>query len=210
MNHRALQVIAALAAAACARAADPPPPAPTPTPTPPADAAQLLLTPKQQPAPVVQAAPDSDNVRPVSAGIAAALSEGLPKFTPPTPTPTPEPEDKPKNGIIRLPEYIVHEKPPPIFRKRDIFTQQSLIDLEFKAHPGLYVGNILGLNSAAAEQMREDEERQDDMGDLNDLAHAMSAGGDRAESQYILKESDDTYMRGSNWDWSGGGPVGPK
>ena len=37
--------------------------------------------------------------------------------------------DKPRNGIIRLPNYTVQEKKPPVFRERDIYTREGLADL---------------------------------------------------------------------------------
>jgi len=181
------------------------------------DAATLVLA----PAPRDNTPPshvDSDGVtRSVSPGIAAALAEGMPKFHPPTPTPTPTPEnaeaadtDRPKNEIKRLPTYLVQETRPPVFRNRDLFTTEGLTALSFKAHGGLIFGNILGLNSGAAYNMYLDDQRTTDMDDLSDLSHVMSRGGDSSESSYILKESNDTYMRGgsSGWDWSGGGIVG--
>src|SRR4051812_3031645 len=56
--------------------------------------------------------------RPISGEVAAALAAASPKYTPPAPKPEPKPEaeqvdmrdvDKPKNGIVRLPKYIVQE-----------------------------------------------------------------------------------------------------
>jgi hypothetical protein len=214
-------MLAAASAAAQQSAPVPTPPAPSDSKAPqaadaPADASGIILAPKQKdyvPPPPV----DSDGVtRSVSPGIAAALSAGMPKFTPPTPTPTPAAEpvdmrdiDKPKNEIHRLPKYVVREARPPIFRDRDLYTQTGIIDLYFKAHPGLKIGNILGLNDAVAMDMFRDDQRKENMDDLADEAHAMAAGGDFAEGSYILQQSQSTYMRGAGtWDWSGSGPVG--
>src|SRR5688572_18584602 len=61
--------------------------------------------------------------RSVSPGVAAALAAAAPKYTPPPPKPEPKSEqdlvdmreiDKPKNTIVRLPEYIVREPVPPV------------------------------------------------------------------------------------------------
>ncbi|HEY1848208.1 MAG TPA: hypothetical protein VGG37_03325 [Opitutaceae bacterium] len=189
-------------------------PAAEPTPTPGPDAAKVILAPRKDSTPAPAA--DSDGVtRTVSPGIAAALAAGMPRYSPPTPTPTPPPEtdaDKPKNGIIRLPAYLVREKKPPIFRPRDLYTPTGLIDLTFRAHPGLIFGNLLGLNSGSAYQIYLEEQRQANMSDLKDTAHAMAQGGDFAEGSFILRQSDSTYMRGGtgSWDWDGSGPVGIK
>jgi hypothetical protein len=227
MLNRAPKILLAFMVAAAVAAAQQVTPTPVPgaagnsDSSPPAgpqtnDASGIVLAAKPKdyiPAPPV----DSDGqTRSVSPGIAAALSAGMPKFSPPTPTPTPvaEPQDlrdidKPKNEIHRLPKYIVRETRPPIFRDRDLFTQTGLIDLYFKNHPGLVIGNILGLNSAAALQMYQDDQRKESMDDLADTAHAMAQGGDAAEGSYILQQSQSTYMRGGGtWDWSGSGPVG--
>lgn len=188
--------------------------APTPTPPPAAlesaDASGVLLAPKRAdyvPAP----ATDSDGVaRTVSPGIAAALADGMPKFNPPTPTPavTAEPQDlrdidKPKNEIPRLPKYVVHESRPPVFRDRDLYTPEGLVALSFKNHPGLAIGNILGLNEGPARDMWFDDQRLASISDLDDTAHAMAQGGDKAEASYILQETQDTFMRSDFTNSSG-------
>jgi hypothetical protein len=219
----ALTVSAAAAAAQDAAPAQPSSPAPAPAPAAQTtDARGLVLAPKQPEYMAPTPPPDSDGVmRSVSPGVAAALSAGAPRYTPPTPAPTPTPEvedmkdiDKPKNGIIRLPKYVVHESRPPIFRNRDLFTAEGMLDLTLQRHAGLLFGNILGLNSlnkpgSPGYQMMVDDERKDNMDDLFDTAHAMAQGGDFAEGSYILQQSQSTYMRGGgDWDWSGSGPVG--
>jgi len=226
--------MALLLAAGSAAADDaPPPPAPAnPQATPAAgsdsrDASNLVLAAPQKDY-VPQPPTDSDGVtRSVSPDIAAALSSGLPKYTPPTPEPTPVPAsqqvdmrdiDKPKNEIKRLPSYVVHEKRPPVFRDTDLFNANGLLDLSFKSHSGLVFGNLLGLNSYAAKNMYLDAQRQANMNDLADTARAMAVGGDSAEGSYIMKESQDTYLRhdddwsrlNDEWNWSGpnGGSPG--
>jgi len=91
-----------------------------------------------------------------------------------------------------------------VFRDRDLYTAGGLASLSFKNHPGLMFGNFLGLNSAVAAQMQQDDERLQNMSDLADTAHAMSLGGDAAEGRYILQQSQSTYMRGLD----GFGPTG--
>jgi hypothetical protein len=226
MKIRASNFLLALTVSAAAAAAQEPAPATSASPAAPAtqttDARGLVLAPKQPDYMAPTPPPDSDGVmRSVSPGVAAALSAGAPRYTPPTPAPTPTPEvedmkdvDKPKNGIIRLPKYVVHEARPPIFRNKDLFTMDGMLDLTMRRHAGLMFGNILGLNStnkpgSPAYQMMVDDERQDNMSDLLDTAHAMAQGGDFAEGSYILQQSQSTYMRGGgDWDWSASGPVG--
>jgi hypothetical protein len=220
MKNRASHFLLALtvsAAVAAAQDAAPAPAAPQTT-----DASGVVLAAKPAAYVAPTPPPDSDGVtRSVSSGVAAALSAGAPRYSPPTPAPTPTPEvedmkdvDKPKNGIIRLPKYVVHESRPPIFRDRDLFTTEGMLDLTLKRHAGLMFGDILGLNSlnkpgSPGYQMMVDDQRKDSMDDLLDTAHAMAQGGDYAEGSYILQQSDSTYMRGGgDWDWSGSGRVG--
>jgi hypothetical protein len=227
MPNRASNFLLALMLAAATAAAQEVTPTPVPAASPgpqpqskTTDASGVVLAAKSKdylPAPPI----DSDGeTRSVSAKIAADLSLGMPKFNPPTPTPVPtaEPQDmrdvdKPKNGIIRLPKYVVREARPPIFRNRDLYTKEGILDLTMKSHAGLMFGNILGLNAnnkpgSPAYQMMVDDQRQENMDDLADTAHAMARGGDSAESSYILQQSQATYSRGGAWDWSGTGPIG--
>jgi hypothetical protein len=182
--------------------------------TPPAaDASTVILAAKPaaapEPTPVVD---PNDSGRTVSSKIAADLAAGMPKFAAPTPTPTPVIDtsefDRPKNDIPRLPKYIVRESRPPVFRNRDLFTSEGLVGLSFKSHPGLMFGNFLGLNSPLAYQMYLDEQRTADMNDLADTAHAMDRGGDKAESDYILQASQETFMRPVEEIWGGPGANG--
>ena len=170
------------------------------------DTANILLAPSPK-AYTPPAHVDSDGVaRTISPGLAAALSDSMPRYAKPSPTPTPLPEntdmqdiDHPKNEIKRLPSYVVRETRPPVFRARDLYTSDELINMSFKAHAGLNFGNILGLNSGAAYQMYLEDQRKENMDDMTDLAHAMSRGGDAATGSYILSaERPDLHARGRN------------
>jgi hypothetical protein len=173
----------------------------------------VVLAPK---APALAPVPlDDGSGRAVSSKIAADLASGMPKYAPPTPTPatTAEPQDlrdidKPRNEIRRLPAYVVRETRPAVFRDRDLYTTKGLVNLSFKTHPGLIVGNFLGLNSKVAYEMYLDDQRLANIEDLAETAHAMALGGDKAESDYILKESQATYMRPIEETWNGPGGGG--
>jgi hypothetical protein len=225
MNRASTILLAMMAAAAplAAQEAAPPPPAavgPEEAASPAAgapagDASSIVLAEKAKPLVPMRAADEDDTGRAISAKVAADLASGMPKYAPPTPTPTAtgEPQDmrdidKPKNEIPRLPQYVVRESRPPVFRNRDLFTTEGLANLSFKRHPGLLIGNILGGNSDVAYQMYLDDQRQANMEDLTDTARAMARGGDTAESEYILKESQETYMRPIEETWTGPGGNG--
>lgn len=211
-THKLLLALIAAAAQAAAQDAAPVSPAAG---APAGDSSSAILAPRRaENAP--QPPADSDGTtRTVSPGIAAGLAEGMPKYSPPTPTPvvTGEPQDmrdvdKPKNEIPRLPKYVVHEQRPPVFRNRDLFTEAEQIELSFKAHPGLLIGNIIGLNAPVAKEMAYEDERLQSIADLTDTAHAMALGGDPAEGRYILQATQDSYMQSVDMSWSGPGGSG--
>jgi len=213
--NRALALSLVLAAAAPLARAQATATVPEPTPTPAAaakpapDTSSLIMAPAAKDSGHATFLDSDGENRSVSPGLAAALSAGLPKYSPPTPTPTPNQTDlrdvdKPKNEIKRLPKYEVIEKRPPIFRPKDLFTPANLADLYIAAHPGLNFGNVLGLNNSAAYEMYLEEERLANIADLTDTAHAMMLGGDKTEGQYILQATQDTYMRvDDNWHIAG-------
>jgi len=217
---RASKILLAIMAAAASAAAQQTAPAPTPAPAasePPAapavDASNVVLAPRAPALAPIQA--DEGSSRAVSPEIAADLASGMPRYAPPTPTPatTAEPQDlrdidKPRNEIRRLPAYVVRETRPAVFRDRDLYNTKGLVDLSFKSHPGLIVGNFLGLNSKVAYEMYLDDQRLENIQDLAETAHAMALGGDKAESDYILKESQQTYMRPIEETWTGPGGGG--
>jgi hypothetical protein len=218
--NRASTILLAIMAAASTAAAQqagpaPPPPGDSEAASAAAtvDASSVVLAPKAPTLAPMQA--DDGSGRAVSSKIAADLASGMPKYAPPTPTPavTAEPQDlrdidKPKNEIRRLPAYVVRETRPAVFRDRDLYTTRGLVNLSFKTHPGLIVGNFLGLNSKVAYAMYLDDQRLANIEDLSETARAMAVGGDKAESDYILKESQATYMRPIEETWNGPGGGG--
>ena len=185
MSHRVPALFLAFAAAAAVAAAQDAAPAPAADAPPARDAPAIVLAPKaatSAPVPV----PDHDaGTRSVSAGVAQALADGMPRYSPPTPAPTQTPEqvqaqaeaDKPKNAIPRLPAYVVRDSRPPVFSNRELLTKEGQVALTFRNHPGLAIGNLFGLNEGVARQMFYDDERLSSMADLADTAHAMAQGG---------------------------------
>jgi hypothetical protein len=151
--------------------------------------------------------------------ITAALAEGRPRYAPPTPAQTDlmaESEaldardiNKPKNEIKRLPKYVVRQAQPPIFRKRDLYTKDGQTDLAMAKYPGLsLIPPLAFLNRGVAAEMAAEDERLGNIADLKDTAATMGRGGDAAESQFILRESQDTYLRDAGWTWNGPGGGG--
>jgi hypothetical protein len=94
--------------------------------------------------------------------------------------------DKPRNKIPRLPvevmqKYMVREARIPVFRTRDLYTKAGLIDLSFKEHPGLRIGNIFNLNANFAYDNMIGEQLFAARQELADTTFAMAAMGDRME-----------------------------
>jgi hypothetical protein len=118
--------------------------------------------------------------RTLSAGVAEKLAAVAPKYVPP-PAPPPQAEvapdsreaDKPRNGIVRLPSYIVQEEKLPAMKERDMLTPQGRLDLALKRHPGLRVGSFgVFKNDFWAGALLEEElgiERQKEMYSLTSL-----------------------------------------
>jgi hypothetical protein len=151
-----------------------------------------------------------------SSELTDALTSDLPKYAPPAKPNSPEPEagdaDKPKNGVVRLPQYVVREPKSPVFTERESMTKQGLDDLAMKRYLGLDPSKMNSPLAAAitrvlfqsyATQEYADAERLSNISDLNSTAAAMARGGDKAESDYIKRASDDTYARGFESEQSG-------
>lgn len=155
--------------------------------------------------------------RAISNNLSSALTSTLPKYNPP-PKPKPEDEDvdlrdvdKPRNGIVRLPKYTVHERRPPVFRERDIYTNKGLNDVARRRYltPAYRILNSIYIpfltaspDELAMAQYREDE-RLDNMADLKDTSETIGRG-DPAGGTYLKRISDDTYMRRSDFTWRPG------
>ena len=208
-------IIVVLASVAPALAQTVAPAAPTSAP----DTSSIILAPKPaEPAPLAPAAsapaPHAD-----SPAVNAEISSGVAAYNPAAATPklsmVPHDQrdsDKPRNLIPRLPtelmsRYVVREKRLPVFRNVDLYTKEGLVDLSFKQHPGLRVGNFFNLNSGLAYEAARNDQKMADREDLVDTALAMAAGGDPSEAE-VVQDSiiDDSFKAGTQ---EGPVAVGP-
>jgi hypothetical protein len=153
-------------------------------------------------------APSTRNTRAISPEVAAALAAGMPKYNPPKPVEKSEEDidmrevDKPRNQIIRLPEYVVREEKPPVFRERDIYTQKGLRELarmRYLSETGQALNRfnipLFGMGADAYALMRyEEEERLSNISDLNETARDVSLT-DPESAQAIREATRDTYAR---------------
>jgi hypothetical protein len=177
------------------------------------DTSTIILAPKAAAAP----APRTPARQTAPTAADAEISTSLPKFkqeaaaTPLDKQPDLRDIDKPKNRIVRLPvnmmeKYVVRGDRVPVFRNRDLYTKEGLIDLGFKDHPGLLIGNFFGLNKAAAYQAFLEDEHTAWNHEMADTALAMAAGGDFDEAKTILSFTDGSAYR--DLDTSGPVPMG--
>ena len=156
--------------------------------------------------------------REVSSSVAARLFDALPKYTPPPPKPAQDEDvdlrdvDKPKNHIIRLPRYVVHQPRPPVLSERAVHTKQGLEALAMERYwtEGYRALNpftlpLFGTSpEKAAMAMYEEDERLKNMSDLNEQAR-MVGSEDKAQGQYVKKQVQQTFIRPGDFDWK---PIG--
>ena len=154
------------------------------------------------------APPAPKRERPISGNLAATLAAGMPKYNPP-PKPKPQDEavdlrevDKPRNGIIRLPNYTVREKKPPVFRERDIYTNKGLGELArhryltptYRLLNSVYVPFLTASPTQHAMAMYAEDERLNNMSELEDNARTVEKS-DPEDGAYIRRASNETFMR---------------
>lgn len=197
-----------------------------------ADAAPAipLNPPVDPPSPAVSASDPRDSspdrVRSLSPAIAARLAERMPKFTPPNPpsvttssaapspiladansTP-PAPDlrelDRPRNTIIRLPNYVVQEEKPPAFKERHILTPRGHLALAFKRYPGLRFGSLpFFSNAGVALTMLEEDYRLERKAEMENLAGLVVVPTDRTRAK---TEVQNAFLRASEYGYDGMGP----
>jgi hypothetical protein len=154
--------------------------------------------------------------RAISSEVAASLAAAMPKYNPPKPPP-PKPvelppdlreTDKPKNGIVRLPNYVVRESKSPVFRERDINTQQGLANIakqryltETDRALSPFTIPLFGTSpEQRAMAMYAEDERLKNIGELNDAAGMVSAR-DKAQGAYIKRDIQASTMRTDDYGW---------
>ena len=160
---------------------------------------------------------------------ATTITAGLPRYAPPPkeapkkpaadvetedeagPDGAPLSPDQPKNKIIRLPRYIVEGDRPPVFRERDIYTKQALAAIAMRRYlSGLdrsalnrYTLPLFGTSQEKrAMAMYEEDARLQNISDLKKAASDTRKAGDQAEADYILRETNATFLRSGGMDWN--------
>jgi hypothetical protein len=190
MNRTPQLILALLASAAAALAQDA---------APAADTSSVFLANKPAEPVPAQLPKPATTPHDSSSGVNAAITAGMAPYDPGVSSPKMEmaPRNsaaaKPKNLIPRLPpemmsRYVVHGARPPVFRTRDLYTKEGLINLSFKAHPGLRFFNFFGLNNGLAYEAAINDAKMEARADLVDTAFAMAVGGDPSEGDVVQEE----------------------
>lgn len=148
----------------------------------------------------------------VSRSTLSAVSAGI-TFQPPPPPAPPAPKaaeeeeaDAPKNGIVRLPEYVVQGERPPVFRERDINTQKGLGEIAVKRFLGetgkalnAYSLPLFGMSKEQyALMLYREEERLKNMQEATDKV-SLLRGSDPVAAEQLKREVDQTFIRRSEF-----------
>ncbi|MCX6954047.1 MAG: hypothetical protein NTV51_18005 [Verrucomicrobia bacterium] len=169
--------------------------------------------PEAAPNPTV-AAPERP--RAISPAIAARLAEKMPKFTPPkSPAESASspaspvliarktaPElpdlrelDRPRNTIIRLPDYVVREEKPEAFKERHLLTPSGRLQLGYKRYPGLHFGSLpfsFLSNDGWALLMLEEDYRLERKAEMESLLTVLTSPSDHAKAKTEVQKA---FMR---------------
>lgn len=161
--------------------------------------------------------------RSISNDLSKSLSYGI-KYTPPPAEPEAKPaeseeehdSDKPKNGIIRLPKYIVEGKRPPIFEERNLYSKEMLRRMAYQRYMSSFSKNILNAShllgkgdEAYALMQYEADERKKNMADTADRVAMYRVSGDDEEASRLKADAQDAYMRRSSYNSVPGAGVRP-
>ena len=147
--------------------------------------------------------------RALSSDLSKALSAGI-KYNPPPP-PKPEAElvdqreiDKPRNGIIRLPKYVVEGRRPPIFNDRNLYSKEMLRRLAYQKYISSFSRNVLnkyrlpiigGAVDTYAMMQYEAEERERNMAEMEDKVSMYRVSGDDASAKELKDDTQRSFMR---------------
>lgn len=156
--------------------------------------------------PTVEVSGPSDRVsRSTLSAVAAGISFQPP--APPAPKAAEEEEaDAPKNGIVRLPEYVVQGERPPVFREKDVNTQKGLGEIAVKRFFGeagkalnAYHLPLFGMSKEQyALMLYEQEERLKNMKDASDKVSLLRES-DPIAAEQLKREVDQTFIRRSEF-----------
>ena len=195
-----LALATAVAAARAFAAEESPAPAQPPTPS---SLPAPLAAPKPAPPRAEASKPtfESPARPPVSTALAGRITAVAPKFDPAVAAAMGKsPEvgvdlrefDKPKNTIVRLPDFTVQEDKIPAIKPREMITAAERRRLTYRKHPGLHFGSLplLG-NDGIAAFMAYEEERLERMKEMDDLLTLLP----KSQQPSLRRAVDDSFAR---------------
>jgi hypothetical protein len=161
------------------------------------------------------AAPESGRIdapRIQAPELANAVASGLPKFESNKASAADlhaamlQDTDMPRNHVVRLPRYVVHDNQVPESLRRIPLTPRERADLAMKQYvidtkdmPGWAAVVFRALFQAYASQEYADAERAQLMADLDFDEREAALTGDKAGSESLKAEATDLFMRHGDW-----------
>ena len=102
-------------------------------------------------------------------------------------------ENRPRNTIIRLPNYIVQEEKPEAFKERNLLTGWGHLQLAYKRFPGLHIGSLPKFsNDGIAFFMLEEDYRLERKAEMEELVTVVTDPAQRAKAKKAVLE---TFIR---------------
>ncbi len=92
--------------------------------------------------------------------VTRALLEKLPKYVPPAatrPVEAPSSRDVAAGDVLQLPTVTVRPDANPLPPDDAFLNAKGRLELAIKAHPGIKIGNLLGMNEGIAHEMQREE-----------------------------------------------------
>lgn len=168
---------------------------------PPAPSATPVLVTRAPPTPPAATKSSPARPRAISPALAAQLSALGPKFDPAVAVAASKPIepgtdlreiDKPRNTIIRLPNFEVQEEKIIALQPRELLTPPERLRLAFKKYPGLHVGSLpFFSNAGVALMMQAEDERVERMKEMEDLLSLLPV----AQKKQVKPMVDDAFAR---------------
>ncbi len=153
-------------------------------------------------------APASAPARAVSPATAAHLAITAPKYIAPASAtakaaasaPDLRETDRPRNTIIRLPNYVVRQSKEVIYKEDQFITPEGKLRRTYARHRGLHAGSFwLFKNDPAAHQIQGDDERVERRAELSDLLGLLQVGADPAVERSLRTQVQSTFMNSADW-----------
>ncbi len=159
----------------------------------------------------------SPRQRVISDAVASALTARAPKYGEATPeemkegAAPPKPEE-PRNGILRLKSLVVlGDKPLPKFTPKDLLSPRDFRHYLVEKYISELDRGILnrwalfGSVEGRAMQMYLEDKRLEDIAGLKEDADNAALAGDKKQSEYIRRLSEETFMRTIAWGYTAAG-----